>query len=642
MLRMAANPDSFAQSALAVKENKMLKLRSIALLTALFACIFGLQTTVFAQLSDADRRNLVAEINAAAESINGNGRPDVTTSRQQLRSALDDSRLFFSRATSPANFQAWMDYLDVEELEEAIENDDAGIKAQGRLAQSLVYRLIGTAPGLELSRLQRLRLASQNFVAAVKFGDEAAVKKAQVLAKALAKKIEISEGLPATSDIAFINRILDELNQANQASAAVRAVRDRFNHANVRLSVSESMVQQLASRPVSQTTQVRDCILGTRLVGSASLNGFVTADFQPCVNSTKLQINMNGQICSNNTGYNGPISLTTVGSGQVHASRAVYISDKGISRDPVHVWASLNTAITGINHPLRIVRKIASRKAAQQKPQADRIALNKLRERVGTQFAEETNQAANFSIDDLMSRVTPTLRRLNLPSPSQAWSSTDQSMSIALMMRDADQVGAVSSPPSIRKPYGVAIQLHETTIHNVATKILAGRTMTKEKLRELLEVAGREMDSNDGSEPEKNFEVDFEATQPLVFEARNDKLKIGIRGTRFAQEDREVKGSGNKPLTITATYSPSLVDGRWTLKRDEEINVAYAGSDKGGVKKTAERGRIRDSFAKVFPETLLDRPITIPLDAKMEALRGMTFTPTHISAQDGWFTIAIQ
>lgn len=614
-------------------------LASLFFVASVTACSVG-----FAQLTDSSRSRLSQAISDADTEIDVTSFPDLQQARADLKSAIGDARAFFSRATDADNYAAWMLYLDVDELEQAIESEE-DLKLQGRLTGALLQRLVGTAPGLELSRLLRLRTAAENFFAAALFNDgPAAAKKIGVYLAALSKTVESTDSVPTAEDAAYITRILGELTKANQASVVTQSVRNTFSHSNVSLSVSERFLQRLATRSVNQSQQVRDCILGTRLVGSATMQGWVTADFQPCASAAKIQLALNGQFCSNNTGYNGPISLQTVGSANVNATRNLFVNQTGIAKQPVHVHADLQTQITSINHPLRLVRRIAANKAAQQKPQADRIAHRKLTERVGQQFTTETDQATVFSVSGVMSQVTPMLRRLSLPEPSQGWSSTSDDMSIGLMFRRKHQIGAVNPSPWISTDYSAAIQLHESLIANVSSTVLAGRTMTKTKIDELLSAAGREPAPADDEAEASDFVIDFDPVRPLIFEARDGLLTLGIRAKRFAQDGKEVKVSRNFPvLTVSANYKPSATDsGRQILVRDGDVNVTFGQEGKLPIDKTAAKGRMIAAFSKVFPTTLLDKPIVVPADAKMEALRGTEFTPSEIDANDGWLTIAVR
>ena len=51
---------------------------------------------------------------------------------------------------------------------------------------------------------------------------------------------------------------------------------------------------------------------------------------------------------------------------------------------------------------------------------------------------------------------------------------------------------------------------------------------------------------------------------------------------------------------------------------------------------------IEKSFAKVFPDVILERSLKVADDANLESLRGTEFRPRLVKAADGWLTIAIR
>ena len=56
-----------------------------------------------------------------------------------------------------------------------------------------------------------------------------------------------------------------------------------FSQPNLRVTISGSVVDRLVSRAVSQPQDVDECILGTRVLGQAFMNGHVNANLLPIV-----------------------------------------------------------------------------------------------------------------------------------------------------------------------------------------------------------------------------------------------------------------------------------------------------------------------------------------------------------------------
>ena len=198
--------------------------------------------------------------------------------------------------------------------------------------------------------------------------------------------------------------------------------------------------------------------------------------------------------------------------------------------------------------------------------------------------------------------------------------------------------------------YDVALQLHETVIDNVISPVLAGRTMTETELNKLLQQSPVQQSTVDQStnivsdtglsdDDEPPFEIDFARLRPIVFESRDQNIKLGIRGTRFAQGSREL----NQALEITANYVPArLADGTAMLVRTGEVDVDFPSRNrKLSVSQTGLKTTIEKKFANVFPEMLLHEPLEVPPTVKLEAIAGRSFRPQTIDARDGWLTITV-
>ncbi len=270
------------------------------------------------------------------------------------------------------------------------------------------------------------------------------------------------------------------------------------------------------------------------------------------------------------------------------------------------------------------------------KPQADRIAKAHLRERLAEGFDKETRETAAAAPPDPLARVRPVLQRLDIPEPARQMKSTDESIEVRSMVRRTDQIGSPVPAPPLLDDFKVALQIHESAVNNSLGHLLAGRTMTGKQLNELMSKTGRGEELPE--DPDKlKFEMDFDKIRPVIFEARDNLVRVGIRGTRFAEEG---KPTTNELIEIVAAYSPALMpDGRAVLVREGDVKVDFP-KVRSPTKKAAMRGAIRDKLADAFPAIVLDRPLKVPDGAV--ALKGREFRPQSIDAKDGWLSVTVR
>ncbi len=604
-------------------------------------------SSLTAKLTEDDRTRLASQIDAAVGNLDPSRLPQLDASQADVLKKIRIAENFFRRMTSQQNSDAWLKFLELDPLADSIETDQPA-NTVGREALALQYRLIGTAPGLELTVLRNLRESVIRLVAAVRFRDpQRSVEQLSKQLTTLAERIRNLDDRPAAEDAAAISAMIDILNTSGQASDVVQSLRSTFNRPNVAILIGNEMVQIAVSQNVNQTSPVNECILGTRILGNATLSGMVTANLLPSIGSARLQVSLTGTLSSSNTGYNGPVRVYTTGYGDVYASRTMSVSESGITLEPVLVNAKMHTQINSIEPKSRIgsriVRRIATKRAAEQKPQADAIADHRLRKKISAQFTSQTDEQASIEVPDFMKDARPVLKRLDLSEPLRRWGSTENLVFIdATMCRD-DQMTTVVSRPTVTGVFAAAFQIHESAVNNAATPILAGRTINEKQLAELMKQAGRELPANgstdDGEEDASPFEISFARLRPVIFEARDQTIRIGVRGTRFAQGSRELK----RAMEITAIYRPEIhQDGSVVLQRVGNVDVDFPGDNRLSVSQAGLKSTMLKKFSKIFPERLLDQPLEVPDTVKLDAIRGRVFRPRVVDAMNGWLTVAVR
>ena len=618
----------------------------IGVLFALMTVTVGVHTAE-GQLASDDRRAVASELRSLSESLAAENLPGLATAKESVIRSNEALDQYLSGQASPENWAAWRSYIDIDPLMEAIESGQDSrrdLAAMGREALQVQERLVGLAPGLERQPLLDLRRSVDQLVDAIRFHNPDSLKGIGQQMTKLADRIEAIEGVPTPDDEAAINAMIGILRDSGQAASMTRRLRNLFGRPNLTVWVSENAVNQFVQRPVDQQSPVNDCILGTRIAGHARLTGAVTAELLPSVGSVRMRVQMSGCVNSKNKGYNGPVVLRTSGIGEVHATRELTFDESGIRMEPTTASVSMRNNIDAVENRLRIVRRIARKKAAEQKPQTDAIAKRKLHDRVVEEFTKEIDETANVPVPDFMQKIRPVLLRLDLSEPTRQWGSTVDAVYVNSVFRRDDQIAATVTAPPLRPDFDAAVQVHESVVNNAVAPILAGRTLSEEKMNELIAQAGGAIPARateaGGDESEPPFEIDFSRARPVIFEARDQRVRIGIRGNRFAQGRRELK----RPMEITAVYAPATTqDGRMILVREGEVDVNFPGQRRRlTISEAGLKGTIQKKFGDVFPAMLLDQPLQVPETVSVDALRGRAYRPCLITADDGWFSLAVR
>jgi hypothetical protein len=478
---------------------------------------------------------------------------------------------------------------------------------------------------------------------------------------AMIKILQDDDGGSSTEDAARLSLVVQLLDQSNQVPELVSEFYNTFSRPNLVITLDGRIVQDAIARPVNRLRPVRDCILGTRIIGNGHLQGEVSGRLAPSLGRIQVDLALTGQFRSESVGYNGPVRLPSISVGAITATRSLWIGEDGVSLSNVSSTASLDSTVTSIQHPLRIVRRIASKQVVKKKPQADQIARERFRNQVVTDFTNQTSEAAQRIGNGPtggsavpgklppLSNAQVTLKRLNLSPPSRLIGSTSHNIFAQVTQRTGKQLAAISSPPSPGTPDSgivsgdATLQVHESLIDNLASTVLGGRTMSGQQIDRLIGSVkdtsiSRATPGSAIEPPPEKFEIEFASLRPIIFELRDQQIRIGIRGNRFSQDGRELRSS----LEITATYEPVDVGGYKVLRRSGTVEVDFPGSGRIGFQQVAQRRSIQKLFDDRFPETLLNQPLILPVLAMVPSLSGRVYRVSGINAQDGWLTLTVR
>lgn len=624
-----------------------------------------------------------AEIQQARTELDSDQLPNLTSTEAALLSAMADCEAYLQRRATEDNAAAWRRFLNLGPLTDAIQNDES-ISQRGHAAVQLESRLRDIYPGLELESMMALRTAVQRYIAALKYSDpERGIASVQKQLDALADILSVAgEGDGAErrprgfenlspDEVAQVDQLLGGFADAQQAASLISKIQSYYNHENIRTWVDGRALAEAITRPVNTTSAVNDCILGTRVIGQARVDGNVTGQLLPSDGYVRLLIRLDGSFSSTARGYHKPITLDTTGTGRVYAARQIAITEKRIVLGDTVSSADLSTQINRINHPLRIVRRIAGKQAAEQRPRAEAISREKLRTQVHQQFNAQTAEMSSRSFPSLDSIVDPWLNRLDFPSLTRSIGSTSDAVYARGNLQRKYGLAAPGEPPALAAiqshgnagvspgNYLAAVQVHQSVVDNSIAQLLAGQTFTPDRILQLGRTLNIELSDHDsitesvvdgviavaaiaatvGVADQEDYEVDLASFRPVFIEAGNQELRVGLRGTRFSQGGRELERS----LEVSAVYRPVRSDdGSVWLSRDDEVQLSFPGNRRLSISQTAIKTNMQKSFNDLFPTELLHRTFVIPQDAEVRALAGRGVRISAIDLTDGWISIAVR
>jgi len=591
------------------------------------------QEPVFTGHSDTIKSGLDQSITSARGSLRADQLPDPVITKLELQASLSRLHGFLSSANDNRS-EGWLNFLRWEELQQELSKEapqpEVLVQIERNMRQN--YR------GLEMRIFSEVRLRLREYIHAVRFGMQPN-ETLQSLEKRF-DKLAVAVGSDATgSDLERqreIGFVLSLLDQTGQSKDLVQAVRSTFSRPNVRVLVSEEFIHRQFSRPVSQVNPVNENILGTQICGTGYLSGTVT----PCLiqnsHQAALSLLLSASFSSRNVGTNRGVRLQTRGNANIDAAESLSLTDNGlVTNNDTTVNASLSSDIMSIEHRSRIVRKIASRKADDQKPLAESIGRAKLAKKVQVQFHEQLMEQVSEANSRILTPERPIFGRLGLEKPQRTSWSTNDFLSILWRQQGPAQLAAPSSCPLVVPTQGLAIQVHQSSIINLLDPIISGRILQSADLDDLASQFGMEpsqaLREEAGGEP---WAITMAGFHPVEVEFDNQLVVFRIRTTKLDRGDAGLDQSAS----VEASYKPVVENGTIQMLRVGDVKIEFVGKAQSGLRAVTLRSFLKKKFDSVFKEVLFDKPLRptdrLPPNLLMQLV--------DVQVDDGWLQASLK
>ena len=583
-----------------------------------------------------------AELNAAskpvdlpgvAEKAKGTFTPvsesRIQTDRKVLRTALDRLERFLSRGRGE-HLDNWKEYLKWEALETQLAAENGPDLA---VLQPILQRFFANHTGLELNEFRSVRSALRDYVNTVLYNRRPNLRDDyEQRIDGLVSQLSAYLEQPSSESAAQIGRALGWLEAGGLGGSVVAAVRRQHWHPNLYVQVSEPLIASGIEDDVQESNPINEVILGTRIHGNAELTGRLGFDLLPDQDRGSFNITLKGHAQSRNVGYNGPVTIYSDGATEVNAAKQVYLDSKGLTADRTRAWCSVDSTIRSIAARWRFIQRIAWSRASASKPQAERIAANRASARIARRMdarAAEILDKANHDFEDRFRN--PLLRRDAFPQ-SLRFRSSDDNLFAEMLQVGRYQLGANSTPPDLAVDHDLAVRLHQSLIANFAESLLGGRTLTDEKVVQLLQDADLEVPEELEISADKDpWSITFASGQPVTAEFSSDQVKFSIRGRRFTRGEQEVRIA----VQISAKYQLGRGDQVGTLIRDGEVSVEYENRKQIGLSQVAMKTFLRKKFDSLFEATIVVPDLTLPGNWK----KAGELRLQQLASSDGWLTI---
>jgi len=585
-----------------------------------------------AQLPSQRLEELATSALQATETFQPPSATALDSAASGLRQSLVPLETLLNRSPSG---DAWRTYLDWPTLSAQAASGTAADPATLRRLEQL---LNATETGLDMPEFVRVRKAVTRYAEVADAARGNGANRMSQRLGALASSLLSASATGSSESLAPVPPILERLVEAGQAPGIVAAVRSANSRPNILLEVHESLLAEAVNRPVDQVMPVDEVVLGTRVRGTGHTLGNVRLDFVPSPDRAAFDLVFDATNIANTRGSQGPVTVNSRGVTSLGARRRFFLDEYTASASPVQASASTDTAITGmaINSRFgkRMIQKIASRKIAETKPQAEAIAEGRARDRLRRQFQEQTEPALAQFRDQFQEKVRGPLQKQGLYPEMFHMNTTDTTLAITARKATASQLAAASLPPAADAENMISARVHESAINNMLEEKLGGRVITQADVDQMARDGKLKMPESLGSDPDqKPWAVTFAKHRPVTVAVDDGRVKLMVRGDKFVSGDRSFPG-----MDIWATYAIATSSQGMHLIREGDVQIYPPGFKPGGAEKlsmaeTSLRRILQKRFDKLWKQ-VIDIP-DLPLQGELAAAGPLPMRQL-IARKDGW------
>ena len=528
---------------------------------------------------------------------------------------------------------AWKEYLRLDKVTQsfnAINSDAKGKKASARAALVRLY-----SPTLDTHQSQFVhQLLSRWEIELLRNSASDPVDHYELL-----RAIEKYERKPSGVAAHYINdqfqNLLWSTERDNQQVAAL--LQTHFRNANIRLTVSDRMLNRLIPSSPSIQQPVNERVLGARVNGNSEIHNTLSVQLIPDPTRLHLELKTNGHVDSDTTARKSGFEVRNSGKAKFQAFKRFAIDRFGnLDGQSSIAHAKANQRIVGVRSNLDslpivnwIARRIARKKIAQQAPQANMLLEQKVEGSARQQLEEGVHEKVNLMQANLKTNLLEPLVAMDLDPEAIQTATTDHRLVMRYRLAGLDQMAANSPRPMDSENDYMGVQVHQSLLNNMIERIdIASESFTPETLMShLADVIGFNPESNQEGSKQHEAEFEFANYDPIRIDLQDGmvRIELNLKSLKVGK-----KGKTWRNITISSNYQPEVQGAQIRLTQASPVKV------KGRRFRLGDQIAVRAIFTVVLPKQYTFDTVPKRLNRNMN---GFELVIEQLSIADGWVGI---
>lgn len=448
----------------------------------------------------------------------------------------------------------------------------------------------------------------------------------------------------ATGESAAAAKVRDVFRQIRAISPdggdlLAAALQKHVFNFNLRIVASEEFLSRLLSEARTESSQVRDYVLGASVGGNQTTTTNLGVDLKPDNSALRFNLVLNGVVRSSTAGATSQATIYTSGYHTFNSVKGIRFNGTSFETFPATISVAASNTTTGATTSYSgglfggMAERIAMREAAARRPQSEAIARQRVSDRVLPRFNSEVDSSFANAATKLEDELWTRLRGVGLEPDAKQFQSTETEGIISTRLMSEGELGGNSPNLGMVPAVGATGLIHESLINNSVDRIgLAGQTLSDEQLSAQLEEFLTKAFGREVKFP-KRENVDEEAASTSFVFAEQDPIRINITAsglqlvfrTGFQREGRDP--IPETEITVPLTFEIGASD---IVIRADQPQVAGSAS-------IATRAVIRKKIQSSLPDRTVARQIKIKGEKKE-----VPANITGIQMLEGWAVVTVQ
>ena len=531
----------------------------------------------------------------------------------------------------PERLREWQEYLELDALERLLAEPSAGdLPTRRAIARRTLRRM--TRPRLSVE--QREFLTSKPLV---ELGSELRRHAAGPIDLGdVLRHVEAYEstGTPGDARRVAEDCLLLGLSREVNRRELARRLGAHYRDANVRLVLTEELLERMMPEREPEYQWVRERVMGTLVRGRSMISADVGVRMIPDPSRLRMALEIEGLVSALTESTTGPATFWSDSRSTYLARKEIEIGTSGLRMQPSEVRVDNDIRLRSLSTTLDVIPLIGTvaQEVAQSQHQKSQPKMSREVERkVAAQAKQQIDEEVETSLGDLdamlKGRVFGPLAALSLGPEMLDSQTTESRLSMRLRLAADEQLAGHTCRPWAPSDSLASCQIHESALNNVIQQIgLDGGTFTLAEVRRRIADAFNCPEILEHDPGREDVEITFAAQDAVRVRCREGRVAITLSIAKLRKSP-----SLWKDFQVRAFYRPEFEGLSAELVRDGIVKL-------DAVKSLRSQIPLRGVFSKTFSK---QEPWKLTPERLASDPRIADLAVTQLVIEDGWIGVAL-